>query len=101
MTFVRNCRFDNVGVFTYSDEEGTPAYDLPNKVDAKTARRRRDLLMKEQAKISRSLNKSKVGGTYRVMFEGLSRESALLFQGRLEGQAQEIDGYVLINAMPE
>jgi ribosomal protein S12 methylthiotransferase len=37
MTFVRNCEFDNVGVFTYSDEEGTPAFDLPNKVDAKTA----------------------------------------------------------------
>jgi ribosomal protein S12 methylthiotransferase len=99
--FVQNCRFDNVGVFTYSDEEGTPAYELPNKVDTKTAAKRRTRLMKEQAKISKSLNKSKVGTTRRVLFEGLSQESDLLFQGRLEGQAEEIDGYILINDMPE
>jgi ribosomal protein S12 methylthiotransferase len=57
--------------------------------------------MKEQAKISKQLNKSKVGKTYKVLFEGLSQESDLLFQGRLQGQAQEIDGYILINDMPE
>ena len=99
--FIKNCRFDNVGVFTYSDEEGTPAYDLPNKVDPKIAKQRRSRLMKEQAKISRQLNEEKVGHTYKVIFEGLSQESDLLFQGRLEGQAQEIDGYILINDMPE
>ena len=101
MAFVRNCEFDNVGVFTYSDEEGTPAFDLPDKVDAKTAKRRRTALMKEQAKISKKKNKEKIGRTFRVLFEGYSQESDLLFQGRLEGQAQEIDGYILINDMPE
>ena len=101
IAFVRNCRFDNVGVFTYSDEDGTPAYDLPNKVDPKVAKKRRDRLMKEQAKISRQLNKTKVGNTFPVIFEGLSQESDLLFQGRLQGQAQEIDGYILINDMPD
>lgn len=101
MSFVKNCEFDNVGVFTYSDEEGTPAFDLPNKVDAKTAKRRRTALMKEQAKISKRKNKAKIGNTYKVIFEGYSQESDLLFQGRLEGQAQEIDGYILINDMPE
>nr|MBA3786709.1 30S ribosomal protein S12 methylthiotransferase RimO [Acidobacteriota bacterium] len=101
MAFVRNCEFDNVGVFTYSDEEGTPACLLPNKVDAKTAKRRRATLMKEQARISKRKNLQKVGNTYKVLFEGLSQESDLLFQGRLEGQAQEIDGYILINDMPE
>jgi ribosomal protein S12 methylthiotransferase len=101
MAFVRNCEFDNVGVFTYSDEEETAAFDLPNKVDAKTARRRRTMLMKEQAKISKRKNRAKIGNTYKVLFEGLSQESDLLFQGRLEGQAQEIDGYILINDMPE
>jgi ribosomal protein S12 methylthiotransferase len=101
LAFVRNCRFDNVGVFTYSDEEGTPAYDLPNKVDPKVAEKRRIRLMKEQARISRQINKSKIGNSYRVMFEGLSQESDLLFQGRLEGQSEEIDGYILINDMPE
>ncbi|PYS98590.1 MAG: 30S ribosomal protein S12 methylthiotransferase RimO [Acidobacteria bacterium] len=101
MTFVRNCRFDNVGVFTYSDEEGTPAFDLPNKVDPKVAKQRRSRLMKEQAKISKRLNNAKVGNTYKVMFEGISQESDLLFQGRLAGQTQDIDGYILINDMPE
>lgn len=101
MIFVRNCEFDNVGVFTYSDEEGTPAFDLPDKVDAKTAKQRRARLMKEQAKISKRKNAAKIGNVYKVLFEGLSQESDLLFQGRLEGQAQEIDGYILINDMPE
>jgi len=101
MTFVRNCEFDNVGVFTYSDEEGTPAFNLPNKVDAKLAKHRRARLMKEQAKISKRKNKEKIGNIYKVMFEGVSQESDLLFQGRLEGQAQEIDGYILINDAPE
>jgi ribosomal protein S12 methylthiotransferase len=101
LEFVRNCEFDNVGVFTYSDEEGTPAFELPNKVDPKIARRRRARLMKEQAKISKRKNKEKIGKTFRVLFEGLSQESDLLFQGRTEGQAQEIDGYILINDMPE
>jgi ribosomal protein S12 methylthiotransferase len=99
--FVQNCQFDNLGVFTYSDEEGTPAFDLPNKVDARIAVQRRNRLMKEQAKISKRLNKSKIGNTYKVIFEGLSQESDLLFQGRLEGQTQEIDGYILINDVPE
>jgi ribosomal protein S12 methylthiotransferase len=101
MAFVRNCEFDNVGVFTYSDEEGTPAFDLPGKVDAKIAKQRRARLMKEQAKISKRKNAAKIGNVYKVLFEGLSQESDLLFQGRLEGQAQEIDGYILINDMPE
>ena len=101
MHFLRNCRFDNVGVFTYSDEEGTPAFDLPNKVDPKIAKKRRIRLMKEQAKISKQLNKARIGQTYKVMFEGLSQESDLLFQGRLQGQTQDIDGYILINDMPE
>ena len=101
MTFVRNCRFDNVGVFTYSDEEGTPAFDLPNKVDPKIAKQRRNRLMKEQARISKQINKGKIGNTYEVLFEGFSQESDLLFQGRLQGQAQEIDGHILINDMPE
>lgn len=101
MAFVRNCRFDNVGVFTYSDEEGTPAFDLPNKVDPKIAKQRRNRLMKLQAGISKQLNEAKVGNTYRILFEGISAESDLLFRGRFEGQTQEIDGHVLINDVPD
>ena len=47
------------------------------------------------------MNKAKIGETFKVMFEGISQESDLLFQGRFEGQTQDIDGYVLINDMPE
>jgi ribosomal protein S12 methylthiotransferase len=101
LAFVRAAEFDRVGVFTYSDEEGTPAFDLPNKVDAKTANRRRARLMKEQAKMSRKRNRTRVGETLRVMFEGASKETDLLWQGRLETQAADIDGCVLINDAPE
>lgn len=101
LTLVKNCEFDNVGVFTYSDEEGTPAFDLPDKVDAKTAKQRRAKLMKEQAKIVRRKNKSKIGNVVKVLFEGVSDESDLLWQARTEHQAHEIDGYILINDAPE
>src|SRR5918992_2970451 len=79
LAFIRNVEFDRVGVFTYSDEEGTPAYDLPDKVDAKVADRRRARLMKEQAKISRRRNRARVGETLRVLFEGASKETDLLW----------------------
>jgi ribosomal protein S12 methylthiotransferase len=101
LAFVKNVEFDRVGVFTYSDEEGTPAYDLPNKVDPKIAKQRRARLMKEQARISRRKNKKRVGETVKVLFEGESKESELLWQGRLESQAPDIDGCVLISDAPE
>jgi ribosomal protein S12 methylthiotransferase len=101
LTFVRNVEFDRVGVFTYSDEEGTPANNLPNKVDPKVAKKRRDLLMKAQAKIAKRKHQAMIGKTVRVMFEGESNESDLLWQGRMETQAPDIDGCVLINDAPE
>lgn len=101
MTFIRDVEFDRVGVFTYSDEEGTPAYVLPDKVDARTAKHRRARLMKEQSLISRRKNKARIGETVRVLFEGESKETELLWQGRMETQAADIDGCVLINDVPE
>ena len=101
LAFINNVQFDRVGVFTYSDEEGTPAFELGDKVDPKIATKRRARLMKEQLRISRRGNKAKVGKTVRVLFEGESNESDLLWQGRLETQAPDIDGCVLINDAPE
>jgi ribosomal protein S12 methylthiotransferase len=101
LQFVKNVEFDRVGVFTYSDEEGTPAFELPNKVDPKIAKQRRDRLMKEQSRISLRRHKAMVGQRVRVMFEGEANESELLWQGRLETQAPDIDGCVLINDAPE
>lgn len=101
LQFVKNVEFDRVGVFTYSDEEGTPAYDLPNKVAPRIAKQRRDRIMKEQLRISRRRHKEMIGKTVRVLFEGESQESELLWQGRLETQAPDIDGCVLINEVPD
>jgi ribosomal protein S12 methylthiotransferase len=99
--FIKSVEFDRVGVFTYSDEEGTPAFDLPGKVPQRTATRRRNSLMKAQAKISRRKNRARVGEVVQVLFEGESKESELLWQGRLETQAPDIDGNVLINDVPD
>ena len=101
MSFMKNVEFDRVGVFTYSDEEGTPAFELSNKVPARVAARRRTALMKQQARISRRRNKQRVGDVVRVLFEGESKESELLWQGRMETQAPDIDGCVLINDVPD
>src|SRR5438067_4137251 len=101
LSFVRNVEFDRVGVFTYSDEEGTPAYELPDKVDPKIAKQRRDRLMKEQSRIAKRKHHAMIGETVQVMFEGESSESDLLWQGRMETQAPDIDGCVLINDVAE
>jgi len=101
MGFIKSVEFDRVGVFTYSDEEGTPAFGLADKVPHRVAVRRRNALMKEQAKISRRKNKARVGDVVPVLFEGESKESELLWQGRMETQAPDIDGCVLINDVPD
>ncbi len=101
MEFVRDMEFDRVGVFTYSDEEGTPGYELEGKVSARVMRSRRARLMREQAEISRRRNQALVGKRFKVLLEGPSEESQLLLEARLESQAPEIDGRVLINQAPE
>src|SRR5215211_7237020 len=101
LTFIKSVEFDRVGVFTYSDEEGTDAFDLAGKVPHRTATRRRHSLMKAQSRISRRKNRARVGEVVRVLFEGESKESELLWQGRIETQAPDIDGCVLINDVPD
>lgn len=101
LEFVRSAEFDNVGVFTYSDEENSAAYELDEKVAKPVAKQRERRLMKEQARISRRKNRRLVGSRVRVLLEGKSKESDLLLEGRMESQAPEIDGSVLINDIPE
>ncbi len=95
--FLENVHFDNVGVFLYSDEEGTGAFDLDGKVQRRIAVRRRNELMKRQAKISKNKLRAMVGRTVEILLEGRSEESDLLLQGRTETQAPDIDGHVLVN----
>jgi ribosomal protein S12 methylthiotransferase len=93
-------RLEHVGVFKYSLEEDTPSFRLAEKigqVPEETIQRRFNELMEIQQGISLANNQKMVGKKVKVLVEGLSRESDLLLQGRWYGQAQEIDGVVLIN----
>ena len=101
LDFVRAVEFDRVGVFTYSDEEGSAAFALDEKVDRALMQKRERRLMREQARISRRRNGGMIGRTVRVLLEGASRESDLLLEGRMESQAPEIDGSVLITDVAE
>ncbi len=94
--FVEEARFDRLGVFAYSDEEDSGSFELPGKVDQRTINRRRSQLMDIQKKISRAANKALVGTTRDLLVEGPSPDSDLVWEGRLPGQAPEIDGKVLI-----
>jgi ribosomal protein S12 methylthiotransferase len=95
--FCRDMEFDRLGVFCYSDEEGTASYNSRHKVSAAAAEKRRLELMRQQARISRRKNRQLVGKELTVLVEGPSEQSDLLLQGRLESQAPEIDGVCLIN----
>ncbi len=96
-TMVSEGWFDHLGVFVYSDEEGTTAYDLPDKVPVEIAEARRDRLMALQQEISRARLAEMVGQTIPVMVDGVSAESELLLVGRAPWQAPEVDGVVYIN----
>ncbi len=95
--FCREMEFDRLGVFTYSDEEDTRGFELPSKIPARTAEGRRKVLMKQQTSIAARKNRALIGHTLPVLVDGLSQESDLLLEGRLESQAPEIDGICLIN----
>jgi ribosomal protein S12 methylthiotransferase len=97
LEFVEAAQFDHVGVFLYSNEETSGAFQLPDQVPAAVARRRQRRLMAAQRRISRRRLRGKVGKLVPVLVEGRSEETDLLFRGRLESQAPEIDGRILIN----
>jgi ribosomal protein S12 methylthiotransferase len=94
---VREAKFDWLGVFGYSDEDGSGAFGLEGKVPARTIERRKRELMKIQQRISRRAKEEWVGRELDVLVEGESEETALLWEGRTEFHAPEIDGKVYIN----
>ena len=95
-SFVADTRFDHVGVFTYSHEEGTRAFALADNVPASVKRRRRNALMARQKKIVAAAQKARIGAEVDVFIDGPSPEHALVLQGRLEGQAPDIDAVVFL-----
>ncbi|MBE6580416.1 MAG: 30S ribosomal protein S12 methylthiotransferase RimO [Ruminococcaceae bacterium] len=95
--FVEEAKFDRMGVFTYSAEEGTPAAKLPDQIDEQTKQDRMDILMKQQMSISAALNEEKVGTTVRVLVEDFDPVSEAHF-GRSVADAPDIDGKVYFKA---
>jgi ribosomal protein S12 methylthiotransferase len=95
--FVEAAKFDRLGVFKYSDEETSHSFALDQKVDGRSINNRQRKLMAIQRKISRKANQALVGREFPILIEGVSSETDLLWQGRLPGQAPEIDGVCLIN----
>jgi ribosomal protein S12 methylthiotransferase len=99
--FVKAERFDHVGVFTYFQEEGTPAATLPDQVEDDVKKDRQKRLMEIQAEISRDKLKSRVGQVLPVLIEGYSEESDLVLRGRTPFQAPDVDGQVYISKAPK
>lgn len=95
--FVQAAQFDRLGVFSYSDEDTSQSYLLDGKVDGKTIYNRKRKLMSIQRKISNARNRKLVGREVSVLVEGLSKETDLLWEGRMTSQAPEIDGVTMIN----
>lgn len=95
LQFVKSFRFDRLGVFTYSHEEGTYAdhyYD--DTIPAKTKKERKDKIMEAQSAISLALNEAKIGKTFRVIID---REEGEFYIGRTAYDSPEVDGEVLID----
>ena len=92
LDFVREARFDHLGAFAYSREEGTPAAALPGQVGGRVKERRRALLMEEQAVISFEINQSLIGTLQEVLVEGPGDIPDYPFTGRCRRQAPDIDG---------
>ena len=94
--FVSDVEFDHVGVFTYSHEERTRAFAMEDSVATALKRKRRDALMARQKKIVARAQKRRIGTELQVMVDGPSPEHGLVLQGRLRGQAPEIDPIVIL-----
>lgn len=95
--FIRETRFDRAGVFTYSHEEDTHAFDLEDNVPEEIKQKRAAEIMELQQNISYELNQEKVGKTFDVLID---RKEGEFFVGRTEFDSPEVDNEVLINFAP-
>ena len=95
--FVQEARFQRLGCFSFSPEEGTPAATMPGQVPEDVKQRRRDILMEEQQRVSDRYNESMIGKTVTVLVESYDRYAECWF-GRSEADAPDIDGKVFFMA---
>jgi ribosomal protein S12 methylthiotransferase len=92
-TFLQKMRFDRVGIFTYSHEEGTSAYDLTDDIPAAEKEERAQEIMEVQQEISLEKNQAKVGKTFKVLID---KKEAGRYLGRTEFDSVEVDNEVII-----
>lgn len=95
LRFVEKARFDRLGIFTYSHEENTTAFDLEDDVPADVKQERAEAVMAVQQGISEEINSAKVGMTFKVLFD---RKEGDFFVGRTEFDSPEVDNEVLVSA---
>lgn len=100
LEFVKEAKFDRMGVFAYSQEEDTAAADFPDQIDEDEKERRLDILMREQQRISLEKNKEKLGKVIPVLCEGYD-EDCFLYYGRSYGDSIGVDGRVYFAAEDE
>lgn len=91
--FIEKYRFDRLGTFMYSKEEGTPAYKMKDQIPSRVKRSRYNRLMKIQRRISAELNRERIGRTYKVLVEGVA-EDGIFYYGRSYAEAPGIDGLI-------
>ena len=96
LRFICEMQFDHVGIFTYSDEEGTTAFDYPGRVPEEVKEERKNILMEFQKEIALRKNQEKVGQIESVLVEGFDAQENYIMTGRLASQAPDIDGQVIL-----
>ena len=94
---VKEVKFERVGCFTYSPEDGTPAYSMPGQIDEETKRRRADIVMSEQLAIAEEFARSWIGRELEVVVEGLNEETGIYY-GRSYMDAPDIDTRVYFDS---
>jgi ribosomal protein S12 methylthiotransferase len=96
--FVQNARFDHLGVFTYSKEEGTDSFSLGDPVKESVKEKRKEKIMEIQAEISYQNNKKYLNQSMDALIEGTLKENSDILIGRGKFQAPEVDGIIFVDA---
>jgi ribosomal protein S12 methylthiotransferase len=96
LSFIRETRFEHLGVFTYSKEEGTVAATIPSRISNREKENRKRMIMEEQAVISYAINRSLIGSIQEVLIDGRSDIPEFPLVGRCKRQAPDIDGVTYV-----
>lgn len=96
--FVRDTQFEKVGVFVYSQEEGTSAYDMPNQVSESLKKKRLNILMTVQQDISKEVQRKFIGKALKVLIDEQQKGESNVYLGRSEYDAPEVDGVVYVHS---